>query len=52
MDGDLEQRLSMRFDQLAELVRSPVMPLGEIAGASSQTDRARLSRWRHTHPLR
>ena len=52
MDAELGQRLRMRFDQLAELVRSPVMPLGEIAGASSQTARARLSRWRHSHPLR
>ncbi|MCK4511959.1 GIY-YIG nuclease family protein [bacterium] len=39
MDAEFEQRLRMRFSQLAELMHSPVMPLGEIASASPRTAR-------------
>ncbi len=41
MDAEIEQRLKVRFDQLAELVDSPVMPLGEIAAAKALTARDR-----------
>ncbi len=41
MDAEFEQRLRMRFSQLAELMHSPVLPLGEIASASPQTARQR-----------
>ena len=41
MDAEFEQRLRTRSSQLAELIQSSVMPLGEIASASARTARDR-----------
>ena len=41
MDAEFEQRLTTRSAQLAELMRAPTMPLGEIASASPRTARDR-----------